>query len=219
VINAVLCHHPTTALRDGDMVQRAFDALAPIQMYGHEHLFSTTDDSRVLRISAGAVQPERDGAWEPRFNLIQVSQNSSDSLTIRVYPRVWSEEGHVFAPDSDNEQDVVLDLSAAPLEEEFVTPQSVQPRAEVQPEPDVGGRVTSRRQLVFDYSSLPWVRRLLIANELELVSEEDRHLSSVELARRVIGRAEELGRTDELEDAVLKALGRDHVDSAPTKED
>jgi hypothetical protein len=204
VVNAVLCHHPSGWLRDEEVVQTAFDALTTLQLYGHVHVFSVSDDARVLRIGAGALQPERgEDRWDPRFNLLRIRFEEADKVAVDLYPRRWDDTDHVFVTDEEHEGTIILSIAERPAPVELVPSDEEEPlEVELQPAPSDGGRVTPHRQLVYRFSSLPWTRRLAIAQELDLVTEDDRNLSSVELARRVLSRAGELNRLDRLWDAV-----------------
>lgn len=104
VAHLAMCHHPFDWLRDADNARQALDAYASIQLFGHKHTFDlNTINNKVLRLGAGAVQPERDErGWEPRFNFLGVSVQEEGGrrvLQVEVWPLVWDRTSRRFQPD------------------------------------------------------------------------------------------------------------------------
>jgi predicted phosphodiesterase len=61
-----LCHHPPDWLLDQDTVEKSFTALARVQLFGHKHDFRLVPIGDTLRLSAGAVHPNRrEPNWQP----------------------------------------------------------------------------------------------------------------------------------------------------------
>lgn len=97
-LNVTLCHHPPDWLIDTDQVEVYLGSRAHIQLFGHKHVQRLTVINGKLRVSAGAVHPDRlESGWEPRYNFIAIQPLTPTSVNVRVYPRIWS--GAAFAPD------------------------------------------------------------------------------------------------------------------------
>jgi hypothetical protein len=117
VFRMVVGHHPASWTLEGDDLDRAFEARAAIQLFGHKH-----DDwyrkGRGIRIIAGAVHPERGRpGWDPRYSALSVRLDDAGNLLTRVYPRRWSKEETTFTPDINSNWQDYRDhtIAAAPV--------------------------------------------------------------------------------------------------------
>lgn len=68
----VLGHHPTDWWHDMDECEEVMRDYVSLGLFGHKHVarLSVVDNS--IRIVAGAVHPERQSGWVPRYNWVRV---------------------------------------------------------------------------------------------------------------------------------------------------
>lgn len=101
--HVVAGHHPPSIMIDRDDAEKAFDFHCRLQMFGHKHNQWITASNTCTRIFAGALQPDRrERPWSPRYNVLQFSGEAVEKgprLTVRIYPRRWSEEFRQFMAD------------------------------------------------------------------------------------------------------------------------
>ena len=70
VAHLVMCHHPFGWLKNRRALEDRLNAVAKIQLFGHEHTRRVDEGRRYLRIRAGALQPDRDDPeWKPGYKL------------------------------------------------------------------------------------------------------------------------------------------------------
>ncbi len=232
----VLCHHPPQWLRDEDEVNEALNARARIQLYGHKHKQLVSNiDQRVLRVAAGAVQPDRrEPNWQPRYNYLKVRVDGAPTnrrLAVDLYPRVWNKEARRFSADYDvdgsDKKSVTFQLPSwqAPHQpavfsheatlsettternggEESDVP--LPQREEVPMDPD--------RRLTYRFLSLPYQRRLAVAQQLGLVQEGDQYLTDMNRYRAFFGRAREGRRLADLWAVVEQNSADGRIDPNP----
>ncbi|NRY63289.1 metallophosphoesterase family protein [Clostridium beijerinckii] len=89
-IYMVLCHHPPECWKDNDILEKLMHERVKIQLYGHKHLQKIEVDEKSLKISSGAIHPERDDNWIPCYNWISIKVEK-DKLIIKVYPRILND--------------------------------------------------------------------------------------------------------------------------------
>lgn len=89
-IYMVLCHHPPECWKDNDILEKLMHERVKIQLYGHKHLQKIEVDKKSLKISSGAIHPERDYNWIPCYNWISIKVEK-DKLIIKVYPRILND--------------------------------------------------------------------------------------------------------------------------------
>lgn len=101
---AVLGHHPPDWWQDMDEAEAGLRRYASVHLYGHKHVhhMSVIDDS--VRVVAGAVHPERQSDWQPRYNWLRLSMlgegTSEASLQVEVWPRFFNRNANEFRSDS-----------------------------------------------------------------------------------------------------------------------
>ncbi|PSH02619.1 MAG: hypothetical protein CXZ00_16515 [Acidobacteria bacterium] len=212
-----LCHHPPQWLFDQDVAEDLFGKRSRIQLFGHKHRQRLTRIEDGVRIASGAMQPdEREPNWQPRYNFIQVSveQNSGRRvMLVRVYPRVYREDvgGGKFMPEiqeGGNEyRDFILPLpewqsskQVSPTSAGEDSSSSAAEAVHVQR----GIEMWSARKLTYKFLSLPHHLQLAIAQELDLVRDEDEGARDNELYRRYFIRAQQENKLDNLKCAVEK---------------
>ena len=89
-IYMLLCHHPPECWKDNDILEKLMHERVKIQLYGHKHLQKIEVDEKSLKISSGAIHPERDDNWIPCYNWISIKVEE-DKLIIKVYPRILND--------------------------------------------------------------------------------------------------------------------------------
>lgn len=216
-----MCHHPPEWLLDADSVRDQLGRRARIQLYGHRHRQRIRREDDCLVITAGAVHPERGQRdWEPRYNLLRLAVEEKDGarqLHVQVLQRRFSAQQQRFVSDHDgtDSEDHVLPLppwtkprSEAKMEENAVMATNSEPAAASNPLV-AGARpaMTPLRRLTYRFLSLSYVQRLRLAQDLQLVAEEDEGLSDVERFRQVLLRAKERGKLAELWNEVSRLHG------------
>jgi predicted phosphodiesterase len=76
-----LCHHPPDWFRDQDAVTTQLESKVRIQLFGHKHAQRVQEINKTLRVTAGAMHPERnDRDWEPMYNVIEISRLDDQRL-------------------------------------------------------------------------------------------------------------------------------------------
>ncbi len=216
--NLVICHHPPNWIMGGNALGGHLDAVARIQLFGHEHDSRLQLERRYVRIFAGAAQPARDEAnWEPGYNIIQlkvIGANADRRLAFSIRARVWQRNPDQFRPKMDGESDVfehsiALEpwVSSAPPQQlrqessECIVPIS-QPTSVVDP-------MDSVREIGVRFFRLTLSQRAAIAGKLNLLEQEDEYKPDVERYREVFRRAQQRNLVRELDEAVrTEELGK-----------
>lgn len=89
-IYMLLCHHPPECWKDNDILKKLMHERVKIQLYGHKHLQKIEVDEKSLKISSGAIHPEKDNNWIPCYNWISIKVEK-DKLVIKIYPRILND--------------------------------------------------------------------------------------------------------------------------------
>lgn len=226
VTHVVMCHHPPDCWLDADSVEDGLNARAHVQLFGHKHLPRFKQINNTLRISAGAVHPERRvPEWKPCFNWLSMcvaDVNGHRKLCVDIYPHVWDSTDRKFIPDMNScrgntckqfhleleprRWDTRLSVFAADSIQmtdaaKMVSPQSTE---------DAGNVPMDReRTLTYQFFLLPHVVRLEIATNLGLIKDEDEGLPDYELFGRVFKRAASANILDRLWNEVEKKHGHE----------
>jgi GTPase-associated adaptor domain/Calcineurin-like phosphoesterase len=209
-------HHPLAWLRDRDKAREYTDSRAVVHLFGHEHSHCLRGSPSTLAISAGALHPKRGTRdWDPRYNFIEIAAAGTeltDGLDLAVISRQWdssqtrfgAEGGGLEVTRSSFRVGAAGGVETDPEPPE-PTPVAVNAAADSyggdgeQPRGRVANR---RRRLALRYATLPYVKRIVIAGELDLLEEDDGDQPNFEQTRDVIARAERDGRLAQLWDAV-----------------
>lgn len=233
VAYVTLCHHPPQWLLDGDDVETILRNRAKIQLFGHKHSQRLEQIDATLRLTAGAVHPDRrEPNWVPRYNILSVRVTGGPKrrkLVIDVYPRVWNDEFRSFVADRDR-KGAEKRAYRLPLEDWF-PPESTSSRlpevAVVAPTPnaqatsaplpsgETGVFMDPKRRLTFRFLTLPYHRRIAIAQELGVWEEGDQHLSDPELFRLFFRRASDQQIVSRLWTAVEQEYPDGDVENNP----
>lgn len=226
-----LCHHPPQWLIDEDRADDALRARARIQLFGHKHRQRVMQIDNTVRLAAGAVHPDTtEREWQPRFNVLCVSVSSSNeqrTLQVEVHPRVWSDTDLRFVADRDADGMDIRGYSlpipawAAPgprareataqgLIAEAASPAFSEPLTR-RIEAGEGTPMDPTRRLTYRFLGLPYHDRMAIANELDLLRDEDKGLQDADLFARFFRRAFERSLLEKL----WAAVERRHDDGNP----
>jgi hypothetical protein len=205
-ITITLAHHPPTWIRDGDLLEAALFPRAQIQLWGHLHSHHIAAFGGSVRLSAGAVHPERGRTdWEPRYNLLEIAvTDGDDHADLIVLPRVWETATREFGPDGVGEQRYRIDFEPTVMTE---------PRDREEPvgEPPHEPLRDARRQLAFAFSSLAYQNRLSVARDLGLLDPDVRDLPDQQLFELILGNALRGNRLGDLWERVRVEQGADPV--------
>lgn len=227
----VLCHHPPEWLLDHDAVDQSFTALARLQIFGHKHAFRLVAIGDTLRISAGAVHPNRrEPRWEPRYSFLCISVTcgvKGRTLSVVVHPRIWNNGDKAFQADFDAEghDNRPFDLPIPTFERaspvmitaqptvgvaEIVTGEKVMP-----PSADQKNVINPARRLVYRFLSLPYRLQIAIAQQLNLLRDDDADLAPNVICHLVCQRARDGAQLEELWNAIEAAHGVNQVEANP----
>ena len=77
------------------------DSKVKIQLYGHKHQQNINVNEQRVRISSGALQPEREDDWIPRYNWLGVWLENNE-LCVKIYPRIYNDIDGRFYKDGDS---------------------------------------------------------------------------------------------------------------------
>ncbi|RYZ88814.1 MAG: hypothetical protein EOP04_08470 [Proteobacteria bacterium] len=208
VAHMTLCHHPPSWLIDQDVVERKLRALASIQLYGHKHNQVLEQIGNTVRITAGAVHPDRGGfEWRPRYNIISTMVEGVDTrrkLAVQVDARVWDESAQKFVADYyDGSESQIFSLALddwtmpQAVEEEsslvLTEIQSYQAVAEVLMEEKIqvlGESVMNPiRRFAYRFLNLPYHKQVEVAQKFGLFEDDDRTIYGSDLFSRFLERA------------------------------
>ena len=210
VAHLVMCHHPFGWIKNRQAFEDRLNAVAKIQLFGHEHTRRVDEARRYIRIRAGALQPNRDDPeWKPGYNLIDASVAKDDGkryLVVKVWVRMHEVAQFIAIPDPDDnevwENSFVLPdwagAAAAPTtEDEEGTPVPALDSPMTQtPTP-----VTVRSVTIKFFKLKEHEQRRVIA-QMKLDRPGDRDLKDYEFVISAVRRSGEEGSLQEL-DALL----------------
>lgn len=214
VAHLVMCHHPYNWLANGREVEDHLNDVSQIQLFGHEHTNRVIPSRDWMRISAGAVHPERNkDGWEPGYNLLELSIESDGTnrhLSVKAHIRVWQNRPGKFVPKNDRleaffAQKIELPAWAVQVVENDITEEEASAGADVTDmtlEEDVA--MTSLRALSLRFFALTYSQKFAIAGDLDLLEEEDRKMPDRERFRNVLLRARERSLLDQFETAIVR---------------
>jgi len=216
VVYLTLCHHPPDWCRDQDGINDALDNRVHIQLFGHKHRQRVELAERRVRITAGAANPDtRESDWKPCYNFIAISvvhDGGVPRLVVRIQPRIWSEQHWKFVGEDQNNGGYVkecifelysLSLPHGKTMEGFEMKSELSagvrragdPNQSVEPPLTLSRKeeptMNPRRRLAYRFYTLPYNVRLRVAQDLELVRDEDQDVPDAQLFERYFKRAQE----------------------------
>jgi predicted phosphodiesterase len=203
-----LCHHPPDWLQDQDTVVSHLESKVRMQLFGHKHAQRVQEINKTLRVTAGAMHPERDeGNWEPMYNVIEISRLDDQRLGVRLFQRRWHKVDHHFLAEQDSNtnqphlsyvwQDCPRPAGKQPATIvgtttvkavvsgmlTVVAAKSTAKDTNTMPTPN------HERRLTYRFLTLPFRHQFAIANKLNLLTNQDRALSDEPLFRELFKRA------------------------------
>lgn len=228
-----MAHHPPDWLIDADMVNKMLDARALVQLFGHKHSQTIDERNGCIRIVAGAVHPSRrEQVWKPRYNWLTLSvRGTGDNrfLDARVFPRVWNDSRPEYISDTGqctkgldhrfvslrlpywvatptNASDVA-DITFVNSGLHTMPPDRKKPIEEPGKAADHTDASDAGRALTYRFLSLPHIVRIEIAQTLGLLEDDDEGLRDFQLLARIVERATERTKLEELWRSVEQKLG------------
>lgn len=206
-----LCHHPPDWLQDHDTVVTHLEAKVRIQLFGHKHSQRVQTINDTLRITAGAMHPERDGVdWEPIYNIIEIERRDDERIGVRLFQRRWHKTDCCFVAEHDrktNKPHLNYFWQGCPRparKEQRAVEASEITRPELAVSAIVVVKTTAKdsdampapnheRRLTFRFLTLPFRHQIAVANSLNVLTDEDGALSHEALFRELFRRAAEKG--------------------------
>lgn len=201
VVHLTLCHHPPDWLKDQDDVITHLESKVGLQLFGHKHAQRVQVINGNLRVTAGAMHPDRGGQnWEPIYNIIEIARSDDRNLTVRLFQRRWHNNQRHFLADQDanTNHDYREFLLACPRPRPKVNDSKalVAPEAEAKtdvkdsnpmPAPD------PERRLTFRFLTLPFRHQIAVAGCLNVLVDNDRSSSEEVLFHKLFERASAQG--------------------------
>ncbi|WP_228495913.1 metallophosphoesterase [Microbacterium sp. VKM Ac-2870] len=218
-IHVAMLHHPPHWIRDWESIEPYLNR-AHLVLFGHEHAFEAEQlvAGSTVRVSAGAVAPERDGHGEiepyvPTYNVLTLSRDGAQ-LQVDIHPRYWSKHATRFDEHPHGARTYLVDVDpalptavVAPADAELggqdeVSAASplISPIGETRvPErPQSPETRRSLRGIGVDFLGLPMFRRLDIARALGVVDDEETRMPPRELYPLILERVRERGLIENL---------------------
>lgn len=217
-----LCHHPPEWLRDRDGVHDYLNARVRVQLFGHKHRQAVEEINGCLRVTAGAMQPNRrEPDWIPRYSLLELSVETTEARSLRValHSRRWNDSGKTFEPHfhptGRSHRIYKLPLPpwsapepSAPTAVPFDLAGTIDPVVRLE-----APEMNSARRLAYRFLTLPYHERIATAIELQLFEESDQGLSDQRLFAEFFRRARERNSLGELWDAVERRHGNEATEN------
>jgi calcineurin-like phosphoesterase family protein/GTPase-associated adaptor domain-containing protein len=225
-IYLLMGHHPPDWWHDSDLALDCMRDRCSVFLCGHKHTQRIEQVDQMLRVTAGAVHPEEDPGWEPRYNWLRVSVDKSDArprLRVQIWPRVFTRALNKFGPEAQNGgeeyAEYVMDLhirrGAAGLgsDPDAEAPDDVAIESEWEEESPPAavirpplitesGQAVPERDVVRSFLRLPYTAQIRILQSLDLLEDEDLYRQHAALASSALRRAQDRGLIDKLAAAV-----------------
>jgi predicted phosphodiesterase len=206
-----LCHHPPDWLNDQDVVVNHLESKVRIQLFGHKHSQRVQRINETLRVTAGAMHPERDGGdWEPIYNIIEIERRDDQRIGVRLFQRRWHKTDCRFVaePDSDTRKphrEYVWQGCPRPARNETPIAHATKvTRVELAVSVVVAAKTTAKdsdampppnhkRRLTYRFLTLSYRHQIAVAQSLNVLTDEDRPQSDEALFEELFKRAAERG--------------------------
>ncbi len=224
-----LCHHPPDWLQDQDAVVNHLESKVRIQLFGHKHSQRVQTINETLRVTAGAMHPEREhGEWEPIYNIIEIERRDDQHISVRLFQRRWHKTDCRFVADHDGttgarHREYVWQGCPHPVRKEAQGENAPGvTRSEVAASEVVAANTSAKdsdampppnheRRLTYRFLTLPFRHQIAVAQSLNVLTDDDRALSDEALFRELFKRAAEKGLISKLWEETEKR----HADPAP----
>jgi predicted phosphodiesterase len=210
VTHLVMCHHPFGWLKNRQGFEDRVNAVAKIQLFGHEHTRRVDENKRYLRIRAGALQPDRDDAdWKPGYNWIGVSVEKEGErrlLKVRLWVRMYEVSQFQAIHDQDDREiwENCFELPAWAPAAALTETETVQVLE--RPMITEGAPPVTVRSVTIKLFKLKEHEQRRVISKLELDRSGDRDLKDYELAVNAVRRSEQEGKLQRLNDLVDEML-------------
>lgn len=191
-----LCHHPPECWNDPEQkLSKKISKRIAIQLYGHKHMQVLENVDNTIIVRSGATHPSRfEDGWIPRYNWISIEVNrldGKDTLKVKIYPRVLSEDESSFEPDYNilngkEHLEFSIDLSTDDTVGRSTIKDSI-----LAEDPPVLSVSSWERKFIYDFMNLPFIKRDLILKKFLLGKPEDEGMRHIELLDKFITRAKE----------------------------
>ncbi len=216
-----LCHHPPDWLIDQDTVVDHLESKVRVQLFGHKHSQRIKSINETVRLTAGAMHPERGDAWEPMYNIIELGRYDANTIGIRVFQRRWNKGNCQFVaePDPNSNRDYYEHVwhdcpTPAFSDSDPNSQETSRERTEAVPfntEPKAASQTVSQvksikstavpvtnyeRRLTYRFLTLPFRHQIAIAQRLDVLTDDDRALAGESLYRILFKRAVTEGKLE-----------------------
>lgn len=222
VEHLVMCHHPYSWLRQGEVLRDFLNDIARVQLFGHEHINRIEMGRDWVRIAASAAHPDRtEPGWEPGYNLLELSvdgKGSGRKLDIRSHVRVWQQRPGEFRAKTDRGSDafsqtIPLDawVPVEPIEPSTMSSKpsdTVPAERSTEPEAARSDPMDTLRDISVRFFKLTLSQKSAIAGKLNLLEEEDANQPDFERFRRVFLRARDRGLVGDLDREIKDAVAK-----------
>lgn len=217
VVHAAMLHHPPDWLVEGDSdaVDDALREGTRLHFLGHKHRQRIQQVDTHIRLSAGAVNPDRaDDGWLPGYNVMCIDVIRRDgrfALRAKTTLMDWQSAPDGFRPRKTPQGAEIfehsIDLGAVEVE---AKPAAVATTIAIESEapppmreagvhlPEAAVNEQSTRNLIFRFWNLSASERREITMALGLLEKADLELPEAERYRRVFEKAKALNLVDEL---------------------
>jgi GTPase-associated adaptor domain len=219
VCHVVMAHHPFGWLKNRKAFEDRCNAVAKLQLFGHEHTRRVEEGRRHLRIRAGAMHPDRDESeWKPGYNWIDVSVgrvSGKRKLIVRLWVQQYEVDNFIAIPDPDGNQvwENGYDLpdwsppetpKAADVETRY---EMGKPAVRPLEQPTMqSAPPSSVRSVTIKFFKLKEHEQRRLIAHMELDSPGDRDMKDYELVIAAVKRSKERGLLPQLEKLIDETL-------------
>jgi hypothetical protein len=225
VVHLVMSHHPFSWLKNRQAFEDRLNAVAQVQLFGHEHTRRVEEGKYYLRIRAGALQPDRDDReWKPGYNWMEISIGSAGDkrhLSVRLWVRMYEQSQFITFPDRNNNEIWTNSYELPPWQLKKLLSPAVKLVGEKRDVAAVSGQespMTDKtvpltvRTVTLKLFKLKEHEQRRVISQLKLDRSGDRELKDYEVAISAVRRSKEEGNLDKLDELVDQTLAGGEVD-------
>lgn len=218
-----LCHHPPDWFSDSARIEDRLIDRVKIQLFGHQHLQRVRGIEDCVRISAGALHPDRkETGWKPGYNLIWIegrTDGGKSCARVKVYSREWRDTPRITFFDLPNANGRYPSEYTVPVyqippgsenghRDDDASTQTGIPSSPRSPAPiDSIGQTMAiiDRELLLTFAGLSFSKKNEILGSLDLLEESDSDAPDHIRFLNALKKAQERGLWQELTTAVSQA--------------
>jgi hypothetical protein len=222
VEQVVVMHHPLEWLKDRQDATRYLTSRARILIVGHEHVqdlqkITAPDGHERLLLASGALAPEN--AADPyiyRYNLLEFDtlddDNQVPTLSVTVYPRIWSPSHTAFRPDYDslNGGDSTTIHLRCP---QYTAPLTTEPPSN-NANADDHSIARSRLQYVF-WRRLDWQERMRVLMNVNILPPAPEAPLPQAVEEEALRQADAAGKLAQVWNAIMAQLPEPEREASP----